>query len=442
MIRGQKHTLVLLATLLWTLPLLACRKQTISPTPDPTPTPVSDSIPAGYNAPVYLTLDDHNTFVDRGGALHFVGQALNHTTVSCVSPQAAVRYYDESGTEIAHQESPVHVDILLPGEQAPFKLSLWNPPPGIESYSLTISGTETTARPFADVTFGQSHAKLDGDSVTIVGLVRNEGADAASQVHIAAALYDEQDVLLDVAAVSAPLTVLPPDGESPFRIVASEPAGHVIPARYDLIAYGQRASDAEKGAQAQVTLADTHNYTNDVEDLVIVGEIANTGNQNATYLEAFASFYDAEGQILAVDQGYVWADVLASGTRSPFLLELFGTPGQVDHWRIWVQGQQTDRPIAGPLTVIETESWIDGAGIATFKGTIRNDGAQELSWIEVAVTVYGAEDSVLSTGWAVLPGSITPGASKTFQFKARAAGAASSFHLSAQGRGPGRQNGS
>jgi len=248
-------------------------------------------------------------------------------------------------------------------------------------------------------------------------------------------------VLLDVAVVSAPLTVLVPGGESPFWLT-SESHANALPARYDLIAYSQRASDAEASAQAQVALADTHDYTNDVEDLVIVGEITNTGDQNATFLEAFASFYDAQGRILAVDQGYVWADVLAAGTRSPFLLELFGTPDEVDHWRIWVQGQHTDRPIAGPLTVVETESWLEGDGIATFEGSIRNDGAQELSWIEVAVTVYGTEDRILSTGWTVLPGSIAPGESKTFRFRARATDAATSFHLSAQGRGPGRQDGS
>ena len=441
MIRGQKHKLVLLVTLLWTLPFFACSKQTVSPTPDPTPTLTPDATPAARNTEVYLTLQDHNTFVDRGGALHFVGHALNHTEVACKSPRAAVRYYDQSGAEIAHQEGPVYVDILMPGEKAPFKLSLWDPPPDIESFKLTISGTETTDRPFTAVTFGQSRAQMDGDMVTIVGLVQNEGPDTASQVRIAAALYDEQNVLLDVAVVSAPLTVLAPGGESPFWLT-SESHVNALPARYDLIAYSQRASDTETSAQAQVALADTYDYTNDVEDLVIVGEIANTGNQNATTLEAFASFYDAQGRILTVDQGYVWADVLAAGTRSPFLLELFGTPDEVDHWRIWVQGQHTDRPIAGPLTVIETESWLDDDGIATFDGAIRNDGAQELSWIEVAVTVYGAEDRILSTGWTVLPGSIAPGASKPFQFRALASAAASSFHLSAQGRKPDRENGS
>ena len=442
MIRGKKYTFVLLFILLWTLPLLACRKQPISPTPDPTPTLTADATPTDPDAPLYLTLHDHNTFVDRSGALHFVGQALNHTAFSCASPRATVRYYDGSGTEIAQQAGPVHVDILLPGEKAPFKLSLWDPPPGIDSFKLTISGLQTTARPFADVTFGQSRAHVDGDSVTIVGLVQNEGTDAASQVRIAAALYDKEDVLVDVAAVSAPLTVLPPDGASPFWLVLSEPHVDGLPARYDLIAYSRRASEAEQSAQARVAVADTHNDTNAVKDLVLLGEIANTGSQNATTLEAYASFYDAQGQILAVDQGYVWADVLAAGTRSPFLFELFGTPDEVDHWQIWVQGKHTDRPIAGPLTVVETQSWVDGEGIATFDGSIRNDGVQELAWIEVAVTVYGAEGRILSTGWTVLPGSLAPGESKPFRFQARTAGAASSFHLSAQGQRPGREDGS
>jgi hypothetical protein len=334
------------------------------------------------------------------------------------------------------------VDILLPGEKAPFKLSLWDPPPGIESFKLTISGLKTTARPYAEVTFGQSRAQVDGDHITIVGLVQNEGTEAASQVRIAAALYDQQDVLIDVAAVSAPLTVLPPEGASPFWLALSEPHVNGLPARYDLIAYSRRASQAEQRDQARVAVADTHAYTNTVQDLVLVGEIANTGSQKATTLEAYASFYDAQGQILAVDQGYVWADVLAAGTRSPFLLELFGTPDEVDHWQIWVQGQHTDRQVAGPLTVLETQSWVDGAGMATFDGAIRNDGVQELSWIEVAVTVYGAEGRILSTGWTVLPGSIAPGESKPFRFQARTAGAASSFHLSAQGQRPGSQDGS
>lgn len=434
MIRGKTHTFVLFIILLGTLPFFACRKQSLSPTPGPTP--------SAQSTPLYLTLDDHNTFVDRGGALHFVGQALNHTAVSCTSPRATVRYYDESGTEVAQQESAVHVDILLPGEKAPFKLSLWDPPPGIRSYKLTISGTETTDLPYVDVTFGQSRAQVEGDNVTIVGLVRNEGTDAASQIRIAAALYDTQDVLVDVAVVSAPLTVLFPDNESPFRLVASGPHVNGIPARYDLFAYSRRALDDERNAQAQVAIAGTHNYYSDAKDLVIVGEMSNTGTRNATDLEAFVSFYDREGQILAVDQGYVWADVLVAGGRSPFLLELFGTPREVDHWRIWVQGRDTDHPIAVPLTVVETSSWIDGAGIATFEGAIQNDGTESLSWIEVAVTVYDAESHVLSTGWTVLPGSIAPGERKTFRFQARASGDASSFHLSAQGRRPGRQDGS
>ena len=434
MIRSKTHTLVLLATLLWTLSFSACQKQPISPTPEPTP--------IDHSSPVYLTLHDHNTFVDRGGALHFVGQALNHTAVSCASPQAVVRYFDPSGTEIARQEGPVYVDILLPGEKAPFKLSLWDPPPGIDSYKLTISGTETDARPFAGVAFRQSRAQVEGDNVTVVGLVHNEGTDAASRVRIAAAIYDEQDALLDVARAPVPLTILPADEEAPFWLVLSGPHVDGPPARYDLIAYSQRASQDEQDAQAQVAVADSHYYHNTDQDLVIVGEIANTGDRNATTLEAFASFHDPQGQILAVDQGYVWADVLTAGARSPFLLELFGTPGEVDHWRIWVQGEHTDRPVAGPLTVIETQSWIDSKGIATFEGTIRNDGTEELSWIEVAVTVYGEEAQILSTGWTVLPGKIAPGAEKAFQFRARAAGAASSFHLSAQGRRPGREDGS
>jgi hypothetical protein len=49
---------------------------------------------------------------------------------------------------------------------------------------------------------------------------------------------------------------------------------------------------------------------------------------------------------------------------------------------------------------------------------------------------------VLSSGWTVLPGSIAPGERKTFRFQARASGDASSFHLSAQGRKPDRENGS
>jgi hypothetical protein len=202
-----------LVLLVWSL---ACTGPAMPPTPEPTaaattpgptvsyaPSPTITLFQTERAAPspeteTGLTISSQNGFTDGGGGVHVVGEVYNSTDANYRWIKITCSFYAGDGRLLAQEEDYAYIDILLPGERAPFKVSLWEPPAGINAYYVSASGYETEEQPFTGIEFVQDSGMMDGNNITIIGEVVNTSETPASQVRIAAALYDQNGTVLDV----------------------------------------------------------------------------------------------------------------------------------------------------------------------------------------------------------------------------------------------------
>jgi hypothetical protein len=340
-------------------------------------------------------------------------------------------FYDKNEHLLATREVHALIDVLLPDERAPFKASLWEPTAEVEGYVLSAGGQEATRKAFTGIEFAQDDGNIEGDALVIIGEVINRSDVAASNVRIAAAVFDRGDRIVDVGFAYAERDVFVPDSVSPFVLTIDRVNGE--PERYELIAYGKRAQDDKLDRLADIQLGSTHYQAEAVDEPMLIGEVTNQGEQNATSIKVFASFYDREGTLVDTGWSYVWTAVLEPGTRSPFEIEPRNPTPEIERWTVWAQGTEIDDPVPGDLVLQETTNTVSGDDVAAFVGFVHNDGTETMTAIEVAVTVYDGEGNVVATGWEWLDGDLLPGARMPFAFEVKANENAVSYELYVQG---------
>jgi hypothetical protein len=408
--------------------LSACT--TATPVPSPPETALISPLPT-LRTTDGLTILRQTAYTDASGPTHVVGEVHNGSAASYREVQVACAFHDRGGATLGTAQGPALVDILLPGESAFFRVSLLTSPEGITAYSVTPSGIETAEAPYTDLAFFREHGLLDVNAMTLLGEVLNTGSDAAHQVQVAAALLDAEGQILNVGWTAARRDVLYPEEVSPFSLLIGNLSGR--PVQYELMAYAQRAPQEVVDRRAQLVLESSAPSHTVAGEHSLVGEVWNKGDATATFVKAVASFYDVEDRLIAVEWGYVWADRLAPGARAPFALNLALPPAEIDRWTVWVDGQTTDQPVEGDLRVESVESLVDERTIATISGMVRNAGSVPMRAIEVAVTVYDAQDRVLNVGWTGLDQDLASHEAAPFTIEVETGPEASRFALYVQG---------
>jgi len=380
-----------------------------------------------------LSVLQHVQFVDSSDIAHVVGEVYNGTDKNIQWVTIKGSFYDKDKKLLAEEETYAYIDILRPDEKTPFDLMLWEAPAGLDSYDLEVSGDETIEEPFLGIQFVQHDASTDDDNnLTLVGEVTNVGEQPASQIQVACALYDAEGRVVDVGVTYIEGDILDPEGISPFKLYVSDVNGD--PESYHIVAYGQEASEYDRENQADLEMLTINHYIDEWDDLVIVGEVKNADIVNATFVKVYASFYDQDDKLVAVDWNYAWHDILEPEDRSPFEIELFDPPESVDHWTVWVQGSRTDDSPKGDLTLENTDNIVDEENLVTFTGNVKNNGKETMTYIEVGVTIYDADKSVIAMDWIYLDGDLAPNVPMPFEFKVQTTEAADSFQLYVQGQ--------
>lgn len=425
--RKRKRPMIVLLALIVLLP--ACARA-VTPATSPLDTPLATSTPP-QRATDGLTIRHQTAFTDTSGTTHVVGEIHNGTQAGYGEVRVSCDFYDSTGATLGSAAAPALIDILLPDESAFFKVSLIAAPTGIASYSAVPSGIETTDLPYTDLAFFRNQGFISEDDMTLLGEVLNAGQVAAYQVRIAAALLDGEGQILDVGWTTARRDLLLPSEVSPFSLFVGNVTGE--PVHYELMAYGRQAPQDVIERQARVTVESSTLSRTRAGERNLTGEVRNNDDVNTASIKAIASFYDAQDGLIAVTWGYVWAEHLAPGARSPFALNPGSSPAEIDHWNVWVEGQATDEPIAGDLQVESAASLVDAHSIATVSGIVRNAGDVSMRTIGVAVTVYDAQDRVLNVGWTELDQALAPGETAPFTIELETSPEASRFALYVQG---------
>mgnify|MGYP000119240242 CR=1 FL=1 len=456
--------------------LLACGKPKATPTPEPTatftptntPMPTNTSVPTNTPAPTAiptkaqpptptkapavptptkqttvpptdtsalpkgLVVLSHTGFVDQDGSVNIVGQVLNNDSINYQYIEIKATLTDKEGKFLAEESTYVYVDILEPGQKSPFRLTIWEPPANLDKYELAASGTKTNDKPVAGLEFVQvfDQGNKEDNSWTLIGEVKYTGAQIIESPKIAVTLYDADGNVVDTGFAYAERSLMTKDKISPFELYISNVHGK--PTRYEAVISGSIAPQWQIEKAAQVELTDIDYYIDSFGDLVIVGEVKNADQSNVEYIKVFASIYDKSDKLVAVGWSYAWADILRPGEVSPFKIDIFDTPPEADHWTVWVQGTKTEEQPVGNLVFANVDHKLEN-GIATFSGTIRNDGKETMEYIEVAVTIYDKEGKVVMVDWDWLEGELAPKGTMDFEFDVKVPDTATNFELYVKG---------
>jgi hypothetical protein len=141
----------------------------------------------------------------------------------------------------------------------------------------------------------------------------------------------------------------------------------------------------------------------------IVGEVLNNSARNLHFVEVVASFYDAQGQLLAIDSSPVELDTVQAGSRVPFRLAVQDLPSSFATYQLRANYVATDEaPLR--LDVVDQRSWRDDAGAYHVAGTVRNPNDFALTSAALVVTYFDAANQVLRVERAAYAGEpLQPG---------------------------------
>lgn len=147
-----------------------------------------------------------------------------------------------------------------------------------------------------------------------------------------------------------------------------------------------------------VRIVSHSSFYNIFNTLWVVGEVANEGEDMATtFTEITATFYNATGQIVAVEVGYADLDILLTGRKSPFEVLLTETEGslQVHNYTLTVSWSNyaAGKPIG--LEILSNSSNIDETGYMHVTGVIKNIGTMPATFTEVMATFYDESGTVV-----------------------------------------------
>ncbi|NDJ54690.1 MAG: hypothetical protein GYB68_16605 [Chloroflexi bacterium] len=75
-----------------------------------------------------------------------------------------------------------------------------------------------------------------------------------------------------------------------------------------------------------------------IGEVVITGDISNTGQQAAEFVKIIAELFDAEGNIVGYERIFVDVDVLQPGQTVPFEILVLNLAGEVDNYTLLYEG--------------------------------------------------------------------------------------------------------
>jgi hypothetical protein len=151
-----------------------------------------------------------------------IGVLRNNTDRPFKFVEIVASTFDEGGRFVGSGTTFAMVNVLLPGEVAPFELSFFDAP-AFASYQLAVEFDEAddkdlqeTCREFV-ISDAAGNADMFGYEIT--GRVTSGCADTVKLVQIIAAIYDAEGRLIGADFGYAELDELAPGGTSPFTLL-------------------------------------------------------------------------------------------------------------------------------------------------------------------------------------------------------------------------------
>lgn len=174
--------------------------------------------------PTPITFSHQNllfSFTSRG-SLWVLGEMLNTSSETLEQVQVGIKLLDEEETVLAEGGAHALLSLVGPGESAPFSILFTEAPRSFSNYIVyPLSGVPAHEGGYYKdlVVESLSIAGERSSSHTITGLVRNVGAEEATDVQIVLTAYDALDRVVATRRVRPDNDVIAPGAETTFAAI-------------------------------------------------------------------------------------------------------------------------------------------------------------------------------------------------------------------------------
>lgn len=181
-----------------------------------------------------VAFDGYYAWTDREGVFHITGQVLNTTRGPLEAIVLAGILYDNQDRRLDEQSDILAVDVLKPGEAAPFDLRFeGGKPPSTVRYELEVAGrnAEYAASTFygsENFVVANAHADYDNNTLVVRGELANIGTRPAAAVRVIVAIWDDQGHVVAAQTVFISKDQLVPQEAATFEVPIYEMGGAAV----------------------------------------------------------------------------------------------------------------------------------------------------------------------------------------------------------------------
>ncbi len=193
-----------------------------------------------------ITFDSYLAWTERDGTFHISGEAVNTTLKPLEAVQLSGVLFDSQGRRLSEQSDILAVDVLGPGQSAPFDLRFeGGKPASTVRYELHAAARQ--ADYVRQSFYGPENFAVANDqalynersNLVIQGELANIGPRAASAVKVVAAIWDDQGHIVASDTVFIAKSQLVPQEAASFEVTFYALGGPAV--RYTLIVSGSVA---------------------------------------------------------------------------------------------------------------------------------------------------------------------------------------------------------
>lgn len=203
------------------------------PTAPPTPTPT----------PPPLTVTAINFQETRQGPLWCLGAVDNPGDEALTEVVIEASLFDGSGVLLSREAAFAQLDVVLPGQSAPFAILFETPPDSFAQYQVSaVAGVPLSpqARYYFDLeTFDLRGSPIGVTTYRVAGQLRNYGTGDVETIRLVVVAYDKEDRILAQRQAELAVTLLKAGAATPFEVDLIIPQGIVN--HFEVTAQGLRA---------------------------------------------------------------------------------------------------------------------------------------------------------------------------------------------------------
>lgn len=193
--------------------------------------------------PTPLPLTVANVYLNdtTSGDLWILGEVENGSDLPLEQVQVAAVLLNEEGAEMARQEAFVALDLIDPGQHAPFALSFAPPVPSFSSYQLLVlrAVPAYVGSYYRDLQVNQTERDQERYAAyTVTGAIFNSGPEEAVSVQVVLTAYDSLDRVVAMRKIDPEHNVIPRGGETTFTAILTPFGGPIT--RIEAVAQGRR----------------------------------------------------------------------------------------------------------------------------------------------------------------------------------------------------------